>query len=379
MNKLKQLFAIALSAASLAFAGSAMAQTDPAAAGEAPDVLVKRISLEVLNTAKADKGIQAGNQRRILDLVEAKILPYVDFKRMTALAAGRFWRQATPEQQTQLANEFRTLLVYMYSGALAQVKDQQLEFKPMRGTAADNEVEVRSQVVQPGEPIQLSYRLEKLPSGWKIYDINVLGAWLVETYKGNFAAEIGKSGVDGLINVLAEKNKKLAAGAGVASEEQKPAVHGKSNRSADGSSSRNASACRKTTAFLSSRLLPLGPPELEKYRQTLLTEDIINAMRNATRQGFSPEATVSVALKQAAEFDRSTKDALATAADTDGFGTTDDDFLSRLKSGSLRVARCEGIRNNALCAAITYKMSALMWRAMAAEMQCHIRAGSWPK
>ncbi|MFC3110625.1 phospholipid-binding protein MlaC [Undibacterium arcticum] len=212
MNKLKQLFAIALSAASLAFAGSAMAQTDQAAV-EAPDVLVKRISLEVLNTAKADKDIQAGNQRRILDLVEAKILPYVDFKRMTALAAGRFWRQATPEQQTQLANEFRTLLVYTYSGALAQVKDQQLEFKPMRGTAADNEVEVRSQVMQPrGEPIQLSYRLEKLPSGWKIYDINVLGAWLVETYKGNFAAEIGKSGVDGLIKVLAEKNKKLAAG-----------------------------------------------------------------------------------------------------------------------------------------------------------------------
>ena len=219
MNKFKQLFAIALSTASLAFAGGAMAQTAPAApaqaAAEAPDVLVKRISLEVLNAAKADKEIQAGNQRRVLDLVEAKILPHVDFQRMTALAAGRFWRQATPEQQTQLANEFRTLLVFTYSGALTQVKDQQLEFKPMRGTVADNEVEVRSQVVQArGEPIQLGYRLEKLPSGWKIYDINVLGAWLVETYKGNFAAEIGKSGVDGLIKVLAEKNKKLAANAG---------------------------------------------------------------------------------------------------------------------------------------------------------------------
>jgi phospholipid transport system substrate-binding protein len=208
MNKFKQLFAITLSAASLMFAGCAVAQ----AAVEAPDVLVKRISLEVLNTAKADKDIQGGNERRVHDLVEAKILPYIDFQRMTALAAGRFWRQATPEQQTQLANEFRTLLVFTYSGALTQVKDQQLEFKPMRGTAADNEVEVRSQVVQArGEPIQLSYRLEKLPSGWKIYDINVLGAWLVETYKGNFATEIGKSGVDGLIKVLAEKNKKLAA------------------------------------------------------------------------------------------------------------------------------------------------------------------------
>jgi phospholipid transport system substrate-binding protein len=211
MSKFKQLCVIALSAASLAFAGAATAQT----AAEAPDVLVKRISLEVLNTAKADKEIQAGNQRHILDLVETKILPHVDFQRMTALAAGRYWRQATPEQQTQLANEFRTLLVFTYSGALTQVKDQQLEFKPMRGTVDDDEVEVRSQVVQPrGEPIQLSYRLEKLPSGWKIYDINVLGAWLVETYKGNFAAEISKSGVDGLIKVLAEKNKKLAANAG---------------------------------------------------------------------------------------------------------------------------------------------------------------------
>lgn len=210
MNVLKKLFAAAgFVLAGLAFAPAAMAQQ------EAPDALIKRISQEVLDTAKNDKDIQAGNQKRVLDLVEAKILPHVDFQRMTALAAGRFWREATPEQQKQLVNEFRTLLVYTYSGAISQIKDQKLEFKPMRADAADTEVEVRSQVLQPrgGDPIQLNYRLEKLPGGWKIYDVNVLGAWLVETYKGNFAAEIGKGGIDGLIKTLADKNKRLATSA----------------------------------------------------------------------------------------------------------------------------------------------------------------------
>lgn len=182
------------------------------AAQEAPDMLVKRISQDVLDTAKADKDIQAGNQKRVLELVEAKVLPYVNFQRMTALAAGRFWREATPEQQKALTNEFRALLVYTYSGAISQVKDQKLEFKPMTGDPADNEVVVRSQVTRAGgEPIQLNYRLEKLPGGWKIYDVNVLGAWLVETYKGNFAAEISRGGIDGLIKTLSEKNKQLAA------------------------------------------------------------------------------------------------------------------------------------------------------------------------
>jgi len=209
MNVFKKLFAVAgFALAGLAFAPAVSAQ-------EAPDALVKRISQEVIDTAKSDKEIQAGNQKRVLELVEAKILPHVDFQRMTALAAGRFWREATPEQQKQLVNEFRTLLVYTYSGAISQVKDQKLEFKPMRADAADTEVEVRSQVVQArgGDPIQLNYRLEKLPTGWKIYDVNVLGAWLVETYKGNFAAEISKGGIDGLIKALADKNKRLAASA----------------------------------------------------------------------------------------------------------------------------------------------------------------------
>jgi phospholipid transport system substrate-binding protein len=131
---------------------------------------------------------------------------------MTAQAAGRFWRQATPEQQKQLANEFKTLLVFTYSGALSQIKNETVEFKPLRADPADQEVEVRSQVnVTRGEPIQLNYRLSKTPTSWKIFDINVLGAWLVETYKGTFAAEINKSGIAGLIKALAERNKKLAS------------------------------------------------------------------------------------------------------------------------------------------------------------------------
>ena len=192
---------------------SSLAQSG--AAQEAPDAMIKRLSQEVLDAARNDKEIQSGNQKRVLELVEAKILPYIDFQRMTALAAGRFWRQATPEQQKQLTDEFRSLLVYTYSGAISQIKDQKLEFKPMRANPSDTDVEVRSQVLQPrgGEPIQLDYRLEKLPSGWKIYDVNVLGAWLVETYKGNFAAEISRGGIDGLIKTLSEKNKRLAASA----------------------------------------------------------------------------------------------------------------------------------------------------------------------
>ncbi len=179
---------------------------------ETPDQLVKRLSQEILDTAKNDKEVQAGNSRKVYDLVENKILPYIDFQRMTSLAAGKNWRDATPEQQKQLVNEFRNLLVHTYSGAIVQIKDQRVEFKPMRAAPEDTEVEVRSQVIQSrGEPIQLNYRLAKQGTGWKIYDINVLGAWLVETYKGSFAAEISKSGIDGLIKTLVEKNKKLAA------------------------------------------------------------------------------------------------------------------------------------------------------------------------
>ena len=188
------------------FASGASAQQ------EAPDVLIKRLSSEILELAKTDKQIQAGNQQRIMEVVQSKVIPHVNFQRMTALAAGRFWREATPEQQAALTTEFRTLLIYTYAGAISQVRNQELEFKPMRGSLNDDEVEVRSMVLQQrGEPIPLNYRLEKTPNGWKIYDVNIFGAWLVETYKGTFAAEIGKSGMDGLIKALAERNKRLAA------------------------------------------------------------------------------------------------------------------------------------------------------------------------
>jgi phospholipid transport system substrate-binding protein len=203
MKLIKHLIAVS----ALAFTAFAVA----APAAEAPDVLVKRISNDVINTAKTDKAIQAGDVSKVTALVDAKILPYVDFQRMTALAAGRYWRDATPEQKTALSNEFRQLLIHTYSGALSQIKNETVEFKPMRADPADNEVEVKSVVnVARGEPVQLNYRLAKGPSGWKIFDINVLGAWLVETYRGTFSTEISKGGIDGLIKKLADRNKELA-------------------------------------------------------------------------------------------------------------------------------------------------------------------------
>ena len=204
MKLMKQLLAMA----TIAFATAAQA----APATEAPDALVKRISQDVIDTAMADKGIQAGDINRVNALVETKILPYVDFQRMTSLAAGRHWRTATPDQQQRLSAEFRTLLVYTYSGALSQIKNETVDFKPLRASPDDTEVEVRSQVnVARGEPVLLNYRVAKSPAGWKIYDINVMGAWLVENYKSSFNSEISKGGIDGLIKTLADKNKALAS------------------------------------------------------------------------------------------------------------------------------------------------------------------------
>lgn len=197
-----------IAATAISFASLAL----PAfAADEAPDALVKRISGEVLATIKADPAIQAGDMNRIVALVDGKIMPNVNFTRMTASAVGRYWRQATPEQQKQLQDEFKTLLVRTYSGALGEVKDQTLHFKPMRMQPTDTEVVVRSEVRGKGEPIQLDYRLEKTPGGWKIYDLNVLGVWLVETYRTQFAQEIGAKGIDGLIASLAQRNKSNSA------------------------------------------------------------------------------------------------------------------------------------------------------------------------
>lgn len=187
----------------LAFAGAPLAF----AADEAPDVLVQRISGEVMAAVKADAAIQKGDVNRIMVLVDSKIMPNVNFARMTASAVGRFWRQATPAQQKQLQDEFKTLLVRTYAGALAEVKDQTVSFRPLRARPEDTEVVVRSEVRGRGEPIQLDYRLEKTADGWKIYDLNVLGVWLVETYRSQFAQEINSKGIDGLIASLAQRNK----------------------------------------------------------------------------------------------------------------------------------------------------------------------------
>ena len=189
----------------------ALAAAGPAWAQAAPDALVRQIAVDVIDTAKADKAIQAGDVNRIIALVDAKVMPNVNFQRMTASAVGRYWRQATPEQQKGLQDEFKILLVRTYAGALAQVKDQTVQLKPMRAGADDTEVVVKTEVRGKGDPIQLDYRLEKSATGWKIYDVNVLGVWLVENYRNSFAQEIGANGIDGLIATLAAKNKSAAA------------------------------------------------------------------------------------------------------------------------------------------------------------------------
>ncbi|WP_280154319.1 ABC transporter substrate-binding protein [Piscinibacter sp. XHJ-5] len=178
---------------------------------QGPEALIKQVSTEVLDAVKADKSIKAGDVNKIIALVDAKVMPHVNFQRMTSAAVGRYWRQATPEQQKRLQDEFKVLLVRTYSGALAQVQNQTVQVKPMRGSADDAEVIVKTEVRGQGDPIQLDYRLEKTSNGWKIYDVNVLGVWLVQNYQNSFAQEIGANGIDGLIAKLAERNK--AAGA----------------------------------------------------------------------------------------------------------------------------------------------------------------------
>lgn len=184
-----------------------------ASAQEAPDALIRRVSQEVMDLARNDPAIQAGDRRRIYAVVESKILPHLDFQRGTALTMGRNWREATPEQRQKLAAEFRTLLLHTYAGAMSQIKDQTMTFRPLRMDPSDTNVEVRSEVRLPRrpEPVEVSYRLRKSPTGWKIYDVNVMGAWLSETYRATFASEVNRGGIDGLIRTLEEKNRQIAS------------------------------------------------------------------------------------------------------------------------------------------------------------------------
>jgi phospholipid transport system substrate-binding protein len=184
------------------------------AADEAPDALIDRLTKEALATIDADKAVQAGDIKRIMELVDIKVMPYLNFQRMTASAVGPAWRQASAEQRSQLQVEFKTLLVRSYAGAMNQAKNLTFEVKPLRLAPDDKEVTVKTVIKGRGDPIQLDYRLERTPgqgAGWKIYNFNVLGVWMVDSYRTQFSAEINAKGIDGLIASLSTRNKSNAA------------------------------------------------------------------------------------------------------------------------------------------------------------------------
>lgn len=198
----------------LVLASTGLLALPATAADEAPDAMIKRLSADVIQSIRADKTIQKGDTSKTIALVDSQIMPHVNFHRMTASAVGPAWRKATPEQQARLREEFKILLVRTYAGALAQASDQVIVVKPTRVAPGDKEVVVRTEAKGKGDPIQLDYRLEKMSgdgAGWKIYNLNVLGVWLVETYRSQFSQEINANGIDGLIKLLAERNKANAA------------------------------------------------------------------------------------------------------------------------------------------------------------------------
>ena len=197
-----------VSIAAATLAATLSAYVSPAVAQTAPDALVKQASVDVIEAAKTDKNVQAGDPKGVAALVDAKVLPHVNFEVMTRSAVGPKWREATPEQRTKLQAEFKTLLVRVYAGALAQItKEQTVEVKATQPVAGSTQVVVQSEVRGKGEPIKLDYRLDKFDATWKIIDVNVGGLWLVQNYRSQFAGEITKGGIDGLITTLAERNK----------------------------------------------------------------------------------------------------------------------------------------------------------------------------
>jgi len=175
-----------------------------------PDALIKMVVTDVMASIKSDPDIQKGNIPKIVDLVEKKIVPYTDMRRTTEMAMGPNWKKATPEQQNQLILEFKNLLIRTYSGALSQLRDQTVQFKTLRAAPDDKEVIVKTVVLGRGDPVPLDYRLEKTDKGWKVYDINIMGAWLVEAYRNQFSNQISQNGIDGLVKFLQERNKQLA-------------------------------------------------------------------------------------------------------------------------------------------------------------------------
>ena len=193
-------------------ASLALSVVSARAADDAPDEMVRKVTDDVLTIVRQDKDIQNGNAKKAMELVEAKVLPNFNFQRMTALAMGRDWGKASPEQKKKLADEFKTLLVRTYSNALTGYKDQTIRYKPSKDMG-DGEVLVKTEIVQSGnKPIQLDYSLEKAGDGWKVYDVVVAGVSLVTNYRETFAQEVRANGVDGLIQMLSNKNKQLEAG-----------------------------------------------------------------------------------------------------------------------------------------------------------------------
>jgi phospholipid transport system substrate-binding protein len=207
MSLLKRILFTAC-AALLPFAGGALAQS---AAAAAPDALIRDLSAEVLAAIRTDPQLAKGDPVRVEQVVDEKVLPHVDFRKMTRMAVGRGWRDATPEQRDALTREFHQLLIRTYSGALSQVRDHQVQLRPFRAQPNEKDVVVRTNIVASGsEPVQIDYRLEKTDAGWKIYDVNILGVWLVENYRTQFASEINARGVDGLIKTLSDRNRQLS-------------------------------------------------------------------------------------------------------------------------------------------------------------------------
>ncbi len=176
-----------------------------------PDGLIKYVVSDVMASVKADPEIQKGNIPRVVDLVEKKIVPYTDMRRTTEMAMGPNWKKATPEQQAQLTGEFKNLLIRTYSGAISQLRDQTIQFKPLRAAPDDKDVIVKTVVIGRGDPVPLDYRLEKTANGWKVYDLNIMGVWLVEAYRNQFSNQISQNGIEGLVKFLQDRNKQLAA------------------------------------------------------------------------------------------------------------------------------------------------------------------------
>ena len=208
MKSFKQIFGY-ICAGLLLASGTVLAQAPDQATP--PDALIKMVVTEVMATVKADPDIQKGNIPKIVDLVEKKIVPYTDMRRTTEMAMGPNWKKASPEQQAQLTSEFKNLLIRTYSGALSQLRDQTVQFKTLRASPDDKEVVVKTVVLGRGDPVPLDYRLEKTANGWKVYDMNIMGVWLVEAYRNQFSNQISQNGIEGLVKFLQDRNKQLAS------------------------------------------------------------------------------------------------------------------------------------------------------------------------